>query len=82
MSLFVLFKVDSSYPCWYDTRDPNVAQWDKPSTQRAIILLSFGGVSVLLTLVFLYLMCPFIRRNTTRQSEQNNIAHIHVSFLK
>jgi hypothetical protein len=52
---FHFLQVGSSYSCWYDTRNPSVAQWDKPSTTVAIILLSCGGLSVLLTILFCFL---------------------------
>ncbi len=35
-----------SYSCWYDRRNPSVAQWDKPSALIQIILLGCGGLSI------------------------------------
>ncbi len=63
---FRFLQVDSSYSCWYDTRNPSVAQWNKPSTTVAVILLGCGGLLVLFTATLLFLGIRFIKRGKLR----------------
>jgi hypothetical protein len=52
---FRFLQIGSSYSCWYNTRNPSVAQWDKPSTAKATIFLGCGGLSLLFTIIFGFL---------------------------
>jgi uncharacterized membrane protein YciS (DUF1049 family) len=79
--LVVIFKVNSYYPCWYDKKNPTVAQWDKPNTRIASVLLGCGTILLVLAIGFLFLTHLLIRK-TERNIAENNIAHIHVTFLK
>ncbi|CAF3883886.1 unnamed protein product [Rotaria magnacalcarata] len=63
--------IGTSYSCWYDTRRPSVAQWNKPSTVTAIILLCCGGVSVLLTGLFTFLSVKLVKQEMLQQAHDN-----------
>jgi hypothetical protein len=76
---FRFLQVGSSYSCWYDTRNPSVAQWDKPSTTVAIILLGCGGLSVLFTAILLFLGIRFIKREKLRKQNDNMNSYPHSS---
>jgi hypothetical protein len=58
-----------SYSCWYDTRNPSVAQWDKPNAVLGIILLSLGGLSTLFFIIFFFLTYRLIQQ-AKRQNRQ------------
>ncbi|CAF1172434.1 unnamed protein product [Rotaria sordida] len=47
------YKVDSSYPCWYNTKRPSEVTWYMPTTSYALILLIISGISVPFAIVFL-----------------------------
>ncbi|CAF2230861.1 unnamed protein product [Rotaria magnacalcarata] len=64
-------RIGTSYSCWYDTRRPSVAQWNKPSTVTAIILLCCGGVSVLLTGLFTFLSVKLVKQEMLQQAHDN-----------
>jgi len=66
------YEIGSSYSCWYDLRNPSIAQWDQPSTRTAIILLSCGGLSVFLTIVFLFLTV-YLFKQEIRQARYDNM---------
>lgn len=34
----------TTHECWYDTRNPTIPQWQKPSRVAAIAFLSLGAV--------------------------------------
>ncbi|CAF3359415.1 unnamed protein product [Rotaria socialis] len=65
------YRIGTSYSCWYDTRRPSVAQWNKPSTVAAIILLCCGGVSVLLTGLFTFLSVKLVKQEILQQAHDN-----------
>lgn len=71
----------SSHSCWYDERHPSIAQLNKPTLYRAIILTICGILSFIYTVLFLLLSHRFIREKE-HQDEQNTITQIHVTFLK
>ena len=71
----------SSHPCWYDKRQPKIAQLNKPTLYRAILLIIGGILSSIYTVLFILLTHRFIREKE-RQDEQNTITQIHVTFLK
>lgn len=59
-----------SYSCWYDTRNPSTAQWDKPSIVVQAILLGCGGLSLLLCILFFFISARLVRQEKL-QREQN-----------
>ncbi|CAF3705368.1 unnamed protein product [Rotaria sp. Silwood1] len=60
----VTHEINASYSCWYDTREPTVAQWRKPSARIARILFTFGGVSILITIFFALLAIYFAKKGS------------------
>ncbi|CAF0773025.1 unnamed protein product [Rotaria sordida] len=74
------YQIDSSYSCWYDTRNPSVAQWNKPSTVVAIILLSCGGLSVLLIGIFSFIAIRLIKQEVLQQRQDNIDPYFNPDF--
>ncbi|UJR19498.1 hypothetical protein I4U23_022627 [Adineta vaga] len=76
------FKNGSTYSCWYDTRNPSVAQWEQPSVIAAIALLSAGGASVLITGVFTFLSVKFVKNEIQkkRREEAENFQSAAVAY--
>ncbi|UJR29008.1 hypothetical protein I4U23_010226 [Adineta vaga] len=66
------YEVGSSYSCWYDTRHPTVAQWDKPSSTVAVILLSCGGLCILLSILLFFLAIRLVKQEILQQ-QQNSV---------
>jgi hypothetical protein len=72
----VLLQIDSSYTCWYDTRKSYIAQWNEPDARDGIIVLSCGGLALLLTIVFFYLSYRFSMQKR-RQIARDNFMSIY-----
>lgn len=73
MDAFLFCQINQSYSCWYDRRNPSIAQWDEPSTRIAVILLCCGGLAVLLTVIFSVFTC-ILTKQQIRQSSFDNIS--------
>ncbi|CAF4530221.1 unnamed protein product, partial [Rotaria sp. Silwood2] len=69
--------VGSYHSCWYDSRNPAIAQWNKPSTQVAIILLSCGGLLTLLAIALSILTYLFVKEQK-HDGAQNYFTHTHI----
>lgn len=66
-------QINQSYSCWYDRRNPSIAQWDEPSTRIAVILLCCGGLAVVLTVIF-FVFTYILTKQQSRQSSFDNIS--------
>ncbi len=69
--------MNSTYICWYNTKKPSEAQWKQPETRTAIILLICGAISIIPTIIFLYIGCRYIksymRQGNNDSSKMNNV---------
>jgi hypothetical protein len=71
------FQIRSSYSCWYDTRNPSIAQWEKPSLSTAIILFCFGGLSVLLFVLLLVITIKQIKQEILQRKQDDMGAYLY-----
>lgn len=48
------FQVGMSYTCWCNIVNPFEARWDEPNTFDGLMMLIFGGVATVLSLVSIF----------------------------
>jgi len=53
----IRYRVGTSYPCWCNVIEPFKATWDEPNTFNGMMLLIFGAVATLLSLVGTFFGC-------------------------
>ncbi|CAF1357677.1 unnamed protein product [Rotaria sordida] len=59
------YQIGSSYPCWYDTKNSLMIQWEQPNSIAGLVLIIPTIISFILT----YKFCKQIKRHQTKQDD-------------